>query len=191
MALFFYWFCSADIWDDCNKLEAVLGATGGSRFYRFKWIFPMWIACLLWLSFNCTTTALSVSWVTKKKVHFIRTRGYWTRQSKPCPRFMVMCTKRRSINTMRCTRQFEEPNQDRRSRGAWLQMLRAFFAITNKQEAVQRGSLIQSKTRHQLSSSGAFISIWGVKKKGKCFGSESSNATKVLCSQITFFFALT
>lgn len=34
-----------------------------------------------------------------------------------------------------------------------------FFAITNKQGSVQRRSLIQSKTRHQLSSRAAFISI--------------------------------
>lgn len=73
MALFFYWFCCADIWDDCNKLEGVFEATRGQQFYRFKWIFPMWIACLLWLSSNRTTTSQRVTSLTNKKVHFIRT----------------------------------------------------------------------------------------------------------------------
>lgn len=44
-----------------KKLEGVLKATGGPRVYHFKWIFPMWMSCLLWLSLNSTTTALSMS----------------------------------------------------------------------------------------------------------------------------------
>lgn len=48
-----------------NKLEGVLKATGGPQFYSFKWIFPRWIVCLLWLSFNCTITAFSASQVSK------------------------------------------------------------------------------------------------------------------------------
>lgn len=102
----------------------------------FKWIFPMWIARLLWLSFSCTTTALSVSQVKRKCILYPHThtpRGYWTQQSKPSPRFFMMRAKKRCMNTMRCARQFEEPNQDRRSRGVWLQMLRAFApSQTNK-----------------------------------------------------------
>lgn len=114
-----------------NKLEGVLRATREPQFYHFKWIFPMWIACLLWLSFNYTTTALSMSQVFFfSKVYFIHTED-----SEHCSQIPAWdsswCAQRRevqeqSINTMRCSRQFEEPNQDRRSRGVWLQMLGAF-----------------------------------------------------------------
>lgn len=168
MALFFYWFCCADIWDDCNKLEGVSEATRGQQFYRFKWIFPMWIACLLWLSSNRTTTSQRVTSLTNKKVHFIRTHQEDSEHGIQSPAWdFSWCAqrKKKKRNTMRCTLQFEEPNQDRRSRGVWLQMLQAFFAITNKQESVQRGSLTQSKTL-------TFI-FWSlIEQKGKCFGSE-------------------
>lgn len=148
---FFYWFCWADIWDDCSKVEGIHEATGGPRFYRFKWIFPVRIACLLSLSFSSTKTALSMSQVKKKrkkKCILSRHTKRKQQQSKPSPGFFMMRSKK-SINTMRCTSQTERSKRDRQSPGIRLLMLGAF----GQHKQTRICSIRKSKSKQKLTRS--------------------------------------